>query len=489
MRLPDDLPILIKRHTDRPIRVQLYHWFREAILSGRLRPGARLPATRHLARTLRIARQTIVDAYDQLTAEGYISGRRGSGTCVCAVSDDLLRAYRQASRPRSRRGRNLSHRGTILAGVPALPAWLRGWTPRPFRIGVPALDAFPFDVWRRLAARRSRRPPRDLTAYGEPAGYPPLRKAIAAYVAATRAAHCTPEQVLIVEGSQQALDLAARVLLDPKDAVWFEEPGYWGARRAFHAAQARLVPVPVDDGGLNVDAGIARCRAARLAYVTPSHQYPLGATMSLERRLALLNWARRADAWIFEDDYDSEYRYTGPPITALQGLDDEGRVVYVGTFSKVLFPALRLGYMIVPEDVVDAFVTARALAGQHSPSLAQAVLTDFIEEGHFARHVRRMRKLYAERQEILRTTVAAVLGSALEVPPSDTGMHVIGWLPPGIGDRALSQRAAAEGVHAAPLSAFYLESCPRGGLLLGYAGYTPREITEGVRRLARLFDG
>ncbi len=489
MRLPDDLPISIERHTGRPIRVQLYHWFREAILSGRLQPGARLPATRRLAKTLGIARQTTVEAYEQLTAEGYISARQGSGTRVCAVADDLLRAYRPASRPRPRRGRNLSHRGTILAGVPALPAWLRDWTPRPFRMGVPALDAFPFDVWRRLAARRSRRPPRDLTAYGEPAGYRPLRNAIAAYVTATRAAHCTPEQVLIVEGSQQALDLAARVLLDPGDAVWFEEPGYWGAKRAFHAGEARLVPVPVDDEGLNVEAGIARCRAARLAYVTPSHQYPLGTTMSLERRLALLSWARRTDAWILEDDYDSEYRYTGPPITALQGLDDEGRALYVGTFSKVLFPALRLGYMIIPHDMTDTFITARALAGQHSPSLVQAVLTDFIEEGHFARHIRRMRKLYAERQEILRTTVAAVLGSALEVSASDTGMHVIGWLPPGVRDRGLSQRAAAEGVHAAPLSAFYLESCPRAGLLLGYAGYTPREIIEGVRRLARLFEG
>ncbi len=488
MRLTDTLPISIERQADRPIHVQLYHWFREAILSGQLRPGARLPATRSLAMTLGVARQTAVEAYDQLTAEGYISAQQGSGTCVCAVPDDLLRAYRPAARPRSSRGRILSHRGTILAAAPALPAWLRGWTPRPFRMGVPALDAFPFDEWRRLAARRSRRPPRDLTAYGEPAGYRPLRNAIAAYMSATRAARCTPEQVLIVEGSQQALDLAARVLLDPGDAVWFEEPGYWGARRAFHASEARLVPVPVDGSGLNVEAGIARCRAARLAYVTPSHQYPLGTTMSLERRLALLSWARRTDAWIFEDDYDSEYRYTGPPITALQGLDDEGRVIYVGTFSKVLFPALRLGYMIIPDDMVDAFVTARALVGQHSPSLAQATLTDFIEEGHFARHIQRMRRLYAERQEILRTTVAAVLGSALEVPVSDTGMHVIGWLPSGVGDRALSQRAAAEGIHAAPLSAFYLETCPRGGLLLGYAGYTPREITDGVRRLARLFD-
>jgi len=293
-----------------------------------------------------------------------------------------------------------------------------------------------------------------------------------------------PEQVIVVSGSQQALDLAARVLLDPGDRVWVEDPGYMGARGALSGAGARLVPVPVDGEGLGVAVGVAREPDARLACVTPSHQYPLGVTMSLGRRLELLGWANRSGAWVVEDDYDSEYRYTGCPLEALQGLDSEGRVLYIGTFSKVLFPALRLGYLVVPSDLIDAFVSARELTDRHPPTVDQAILAGFIAEGHFMRHLRRMRALYAERQAALIEEAARELPGLLDVNPAAAGMHLVGWLPEGADDREASRRAADLGVEAPPVSLYGSVSGGRGGLMLGYAAVGDREMRGGVRRLA-----
>ena len=317
-----------------------------------------------------------------------------------------------------------------------------------------------------------------------------MREAISGYLGARRAARCSPEQVVVVSGSQQALDLAARVLLDPGDAAWVEDPGYAGARAALAGAGARLVPVPVDDDGLDVSAGKEREPDARLAYVTPSHQYPLGPTMGLGRRLELLRWASGAGAWIVEDDYDGEYRYGGRPLEALQGLDTGGRVVYVGTFSKVLFPALRLGYLVVPPDLVDAFVAARELSDRGSPVIEQSVLADFIAEGNFARHVRRMRALYASRQEALVEAAKQELSGLLNIGPAEAGMHLVGSLPWGADDREASRRATSYGVEAPPVSAYAMKGAPypenphRPGLLLGYAALTEAEILRGVRRLA-----
>jgi GntR family transcriptional regulator/MocR family aminotransferase len=293
-----------------------------------------------------------------------------------------------------------------------------------------------------------------------------------------------PEQVIVVSGSQQALDLSARVLLDPGDAVWVEDPGYMGARGALSGAGARLVPVPVDEEGLEVAKGIEREPGARLACVTPSHQYPLGVTMSLGRRLELLGWAGRSGAWVIEDDYDSEYRYTGRPLEALQGLDTGGRVLYVGTFSKVLFPALRLGYLVVPPDLVDAFASARELTDRHPPTVEQAVLAGFIDEGHFVRHLRRMRALYARRQAALVEEAAHELPGLLDVGPAAAGLHLVGWLPEGEDDREASRRAANRGVEAPPVSLYGAELRVRGGLMLGYAAVAEREMRGGVRRLA-----
>ena len=378
----------------------------------------------------------------------------------------------------------MSRRATaVLAAVTGLSRGPRD--PRPFRPGLPALDAFPFEVWARLEARRWRLAPRHLLDYGDPAGHAPLRHAIAAYLGEARGVRCEWDRVIIVAGSQQGLDLAARVLLDPGDAAWIEAPGYPGARGALEAAGLRLVPVPVDADGLDVEAGARLAPRARLAYVTPSHQYPLGVTMSLARRLALLEWARQARAWIIEDDYDSEYRYVGRPLSALQGLDTAGRVVYVGTLSKVLFPSLRLGYLVVPPSLVDVFAGARAIADRHAPLIAQAVLSDFIEDGHFARHIRRTRMLYAERQAALLDVARRELAGRLDVPAAGAGMHLGGWLPPGIRDRAAAQAAARHGVMAPPLSTYRMRPGGRGGLMLGYAAFTPREIRDAGRRLAQ----
>lgn len=479
--------ITLEQASALPLYRQLYNALREAILAGQLKAGARLPATRVLANAFGISRNTVLNAYAQLFAEGYVEGEVGSGTYVArTLPDELLhaRASVTLSSPTILAGRQLSRRGTRLGTTriptPRFPGELKA-----FRPGIPALDAFPYELWARLVARRWRRPQRSLLGYGDPAGYRPLREAIASYLGEARAVRCQAEQVIVVAGSQQALDLTARMLLDEGDAAWIEDPGYLGARGALLGAGAHLVPVPVDGEGLDVAAGKACSPGARLIYATPSHQYPYGVTMSLPRRLALLEWASQAGAWVLEDDYDSEYRYAGRPLAALQGLDSEGRVIYLGTFSKVLFPALRLGYMIVPPDLVDAFAAARALVDRHSPTLDQAALADFISDGHFARHIRRMRALYAERQAILVEAATHELSGTLDVHSAEAGMHLVGWLPEGVDDVEASRRAAANGVAAPPLSMYSLQLLRRGGLLLKYTAVGEKEIREGVQRLAK----
>jgi GntR family transcriptional regulator/MocR family aminotransferase len=356
---------------------------------------------------------------------------------------------------------------------------------------VPAVDEFPLKVWRRLAGEFWRRPPRGSLGYGEPGGYRPLRMAIAEHLRAYRAVKCTWEQVIVVSGSQQALDLCARLLLDEGDGAWIEDPCYLGARAALSANGARLVPVPVDGEGLDVAAGEALAPDARLACVAPSHQYPTGATMGLRRRLALLGWASRAGAWVVEDDYDGEFRHSGRPLSSLQGLDGsaEGRVIYVGTFSKALSPALRIGYAVVPPALVDAFEGARALADRHPPVPEQAILAEFVAEGHFARHLRRMRGLYAERQRALVEAAEAELAGLLEVRPSGAGLHLVGRLPDGADDAGVSARLAACGIEAPPLSAHRLSASGTPGLVLGYAAFDEAAIRDGVGRLAGTLRG
>jgi GntR family transcriptional regulator/MocR family aminotransferase len=479
-------PRPLNARSDVPFYRQLYARLRQAILSGSLRPGSRLPSSRALAEELGIARNTVVNAFEQLRAEGYLTGRLGSGTFVSrALPEHLLRAPPADPHAPATDGLPpaLSRHATALNAVPVqLGRGVEG--PRVFRHGLPAVDAFPFDLWGRLTARAWRGRPAHLMGYGDPGGHQPLREAIAAYLGTSRGVKCHADQVIVVSGSQQALGLSARLLVDPGDAAWIEDPGYLGARGAFLAAGIRPVPAPVDGEGITLPPDARSGRGLRMAYVTPAHQYPLGVTMSASRRLALIDWAKRSNAWILEDDYDSEFRYAGRPLAALQGIDARGRVIYVGTFSKVLFPALRLGYVVVPESLVDVFVRARCLADGHSPTVVQDVLARFLSAGHFERHVRRMRQLYAERQAVLLRACRRELAGFLEVEGLDAGMHLLGRLAAGVDDRAVARRAAARGVVVTPLSSLCLVPPQRGGLLLGYTSVDARAIREGVRKLA-----
>jgi len=501
------LAILLDPTAQRPLYRQLYDKLRLAILTGELAGGTRLPSTRVLARNLGISRATVMIAFEQLLYEGYIYGAVGSGTYVKHVlPDELLQSssaknklptIRDATRDNVRENAageslpgTLSLRGKIIAETQVAPVASRQEfaEQQAFRPGLPALNEFPFKLWGQLAMRRWRHATGDMFGYGDPVGYRPLRNEIAAYLQAARGVKCREEQVIIVAGSQQAINLAAQLLIDPGDKVWVEEPCYLGARGALLSSGAQLVPIKVDAEGLQVSYGIKLYPQARLAYVTPSHQYPLGTTMSLARRLALLQWAERTGSWILEDDYDGEYRYAGKPLASLQGLDKGEHVIYIGTFSKVLFPALRLGYLIVPPQLVDAFSAARAAADRHSNTIDQLVLTDFMVQEHFARHVRRMRALYEERQHTLVEHAKRLLGDILTVDTAEAGMHLIGTLAPGINDRYASERAAAHGVVCTPISKYYLGQPDLSAFVLGYAAFNTQEILQGVEQLAIALD-
>ncbi len=485
-------PISIDSHSKSPLYRQLYDWFRSSILDGQMRPGQRVPSTRSLAAELKISRIPVLNAYEQLLAEGYFETFVGAGTRVArSIPDDALRPPSVKARKelfqsaRSTGPRRMSQRGVELTNAPAQP-WFD--VSGAFRVSLPALDHFPIGVWSKLVARHSRNPPIGIMAYGNAMGYAPFRAAIAEYLGAVRGVRCAPSQILVTTGSQQALQLAAQVLLDPNDRVWMEEPGYLGARQAFVTARAQLIPVPVDHDGMKVTEIIGRGRSARAAYVTPSHQYPMGTTMSATRRMLLLNWAARSGAWIIEDDYDSEYRFGSRPIASLQGLDTNARVIYIGTFSKVMFPALRLGYMVVPKDLLSAFSAARDAADIFSSTLYQAVMTDFIREGHFARHIRRMRMLYMDRRRALVKAIHTQTGDLLEVIGDAAGMHLLALLPPGINDVAVSRQAAQRRISVMPLSSCCLKPPTRGGLILGYGGANAQQIHEGMRKLRMIVE-
>jgi GntR family transcriptional regulator / MocR family aminotransferase len=488
-----------------PLQRRIYHALRSAILARRLRPGDRLPSSRQYAESLEVSRTTIALVYEQLRAEGYIEGRERSGTFVAtALPDDSLVALPASqravatvkSRPAITRAApgpkspvvsgaaSLSARGALLASLDvssSISSTVVG--PRAFRLGTPALDAFPYTLWGRLLARRWRQFSASQLAYGSANGFAPLRSAIAEHVRTARAVTCHDDQVLIVSGAQQAFDLVARVLLDPGDTVCVEDPGYRGLRSAFEGAGARLVPVTVDAEGIDVATGVAFVPGARLTCVTPSHQFPLGITMSAARRLALLQWADNANAWILEDDFDSEYRFRGRPLPSLQGMDPHGRVVYVGTFSKTLFPSLRLGFLIVPTVLVDAFARARAVLDRHSPQLEQAVLADFIAEGHLVRHIRRMRAIYTEREARLRALLHEGVGEFVEPSQADAGMHLVAWVTGGGSDRRLADLADAAGIAVAPLSGLASHRLARGALLMGFAAFDEQAMRRGVESL------
>ena len=476
-----------------PLHRQFYESIRTAILRGQFAAGARLPASRRMAAEFSVSRNTITAAFEQLIAEGYLETRRGSGTYVSpTIPDDLINikpSKKAASSPANSK-RQLSERGKTI--VRAKSDWLMSsGVPRPLAPCVPDAGDFPFEIWSQLAARRLKKPKRSLFNYGEIAGYTPLREAIAAHLGATRGVRCTFEQVIIVSGTQQAADMTARVLLDPNDTVWAENPGYQGTRAAFIANNLKIAAIPVDEEGLNVEKGVAVAPHAKLICVTPSHQYPLGVTMSLARRFELLEWAKKREAWIFEDDYDSEFRYESRPLAALQGLDaeDGGRVIYAGTFSKVLSPALRIGYLIVPPDLIEAFTAAKALLDRHSPVFEQIILADFFAGNHFARHLRRTRKIYAQRRQTLISAIKKELGEAVEIAASNAGLHLTIWLNVEKTDVEIARFAQARGVDCEPLSALCIDKKMRPALILGFAPFTETEITESVKILAEILVG
>jgi len=465
-----------------PLHSQLYGDIREAVLSGRLRSGARLPSSRALAEQLRLARNTVLTAYDQLIAEGYVEARKGSGIYVSETLPGFGAQRPQRSRnPRSNaKPPRPSSRGKRLGELaPLLPPP----NPIPFRHGFPALDAFPKRTWGRLTAKHWRKATNSSLGYGGAQGFFPLRQAIADYLAAVRGVKCTPQQVIIVAGSQQALYLAGQVTLDSDDCALVEDPGYMGARAALLAAGARLIPVPVDGDGLNISSLAVQRQEPKLIYTTPSNQYPTTVTMSLGRRRKLLQWASRKRAWILEDDYDSEYRYNSQPIASLQGLDTSDSVIYLGTFSKLLAPSLRMGYLVAPEALVDAFSAASAVITRHAPAVEQVVLAEFIEQGHLTRHVRKMRSAYQERRDALIASAKKHAPRLLTIPSPAGGTHVIAEVKTRHTDVRVAQRAAEFGVECRPLSAYFLHPGGKQGLVLGYGGFSPAAIDRSMRRL------
>lgn len=483
--LPPSVLSHLNRASEVPLHLQVYEGLREAILEGTLKPALKLPSTRAMATHLGVSRNTVLLAFEQLLLEGYLESRVGDGTYVTHTLPDTslqkveVKPISEGVQPR------LSGRARKLLEV-QVTQYLSQPEYRAFRSGMPALKDFPFEEWRKLHARHWKNPPVQLLSYGDPRGHFPLRQAISEYLNASRGVRCTPDQVLITSGSQQGLELAARLLLDEGDSLWMEDPGYLGARAAFQASGLNLCPIPIDQEGMQVQHGAKHHPHARMVYVTPSHQYPLGITLSLTRRLELLKWARESGAWILEDDYNSEYRYEGRPLNALQGLDQDGRVIYVGTFSKVLLPSIRIGYLVLPEHLMDLFVHARSLVDRMPPGITQAVLAEFMENGGFERHVRKMRLLYADRQALFLKMAALHFPDWLPFQPSPAGMHLVSHLDSRFSDQALVEEARKVGVTVRALSPSYLQGAQQG-LLFGYTGFPEDESMLAAHDLGRVF--
>lgn len=462
---------------------QLTLVLRESIRSGDLKPGESLPSTRHLASSLGISRGLVTDAFEQLIAEGFLEAQPGSGTKVSRGLAEFPALNTAEQTKRAKAEQKLPPRAEAFANVARQFAPL---PPVPFAVSVPVGPTAPDDTWRRLGNRtrglRSAAP----SGYDDPQGVLALRRAIADYVRKSRSVHCTPQQVIITAGTQQGLYLACQVLLEPADRVWVEEPAYRGITGILEATGAieRMVRVPVDESGVDVEFGVRAAQDARAAFVTPSHQYPLGMPLSMVRRTALVAWARSNDAWIVEDDYDSELRYVGHPFPSLQGLAPD-RVIYLGTFSKILFPSLRLGYAIVPEHLVPAFCGARSLMDRHPPSADQHSLAAFISEGHLDRHIRRVRLVYADRRiQLISIIERYISGDLAWLQPGDQGMHLVLWLAYTIDDEAVTAKAMDAGVSIRAVSPMYSEGKGKPGLILGLGGYTNEQMERAVKKLA-----
>lgn len=467
------------------LKDQLYHAFREAILDGRLHPRMKLPSSRALSETMQISRNSVLQGFDRLIDEGYLLTKPGSGTYVSDTIPDELIAIPNRSDV------SVQAFDSALELNPQLLEMARlrdkGNTRHSmFNIGVGCVDLFPHQLWGRLLGRVWRQSRKTQGKHSHSAGHLPLREAISDYARSTRGLNCTPEQIIIVNGTQQAINLTAQVLLQQGDEVWLDEPGYDGALGAFLSQNLQVRPVSLDDEGTKIAEAIQQWPSVKLAFTAPSHQFPLGGTLSLPRRLALLDWAAEQNKWILEDDYNSEFRYSARPIQALQGLDKQQRVIYAGTFSKMLLPELRLGFLVVPPKLVDAFNLAKHYADSHTAYLEQATLALFIAEGHYARHVRRVRKACLARQTALITAIEQYLPDKLSVQTSDSGIHLVCWLKGGLTEDEVINKCRQLSLGAQPLSRYCQAPYPRQAILLGYAAHTPDELRENIKNLAQV---
>ena len=470
----------LDRASRTPLTRQIYMQVRSAVLSGALCPGTRVPSSRAMASKLGVARASVVLAYEQLLAEGYVESRQGSGTFI---SGDLTGL---ASR---RRGAPRAIKCAVPTSAQIFPDFERSAVQsdaRPFNTGRTLIDARTAETWRSLTHRAVRRLGANDLGYTDPGGLAELRGNICEYLRAARAVRCDPEQVIITGGTQQAIDIAIRVLLAPGDEVWVEDPGYPLTHAQLLLAKTRPHPIPVDSQGLIVDAGQRSAPRARAAFVTPSHQFPTGVMLSMARRLELLAWARHSAAFIVEDDYTSEFRYSGPPLASLQGLDDTERVIYVGTLNKALFPGLRIGYAVVPRALLQAFVGVRYLMDRQPATLQQVVVSEFMQQGHFAAHIRRMRELYREQRDALVETLMRRAADRLDVALPDQGMHLVAYLRDESSDIAIEATAQRAGIVLRAISRFYRAARPRPGLMLGFSGFPRQLIVPSAARLAAL---
>ncbi|MDX8458388.1 PLP-dependent aminotransferase family protein [Mesorhizobium humile] len=502
--------LTVNRASPEHLSRQLYHGLVAIIRSRALPPGSELPSTRALAAELGLGRNTIVAAYDQLVTEGYLANRQGARPVIVDLPDGPRETPAEAH-PEPLRSPSL--RGQLLLSQPyhhGRPGHVA------FHPGMPDAQSFPFGVWGRLVARRASHGGETLFGTYDVTGHPALKDAIAGYLYSARGVRCRPEQIVITTGAQAAFDLLARLLLDPDDTVWMEEPGYYGAKAAFTVAGARILPIPVDqERGWYLEHdpekwgpvfGQRSCSGKelerdgdstkrhrglappdplpRLIYVTPACQHPLGITMRMEERLRLLDIAETANAWVIEDDFDGEYRFQGRPVPAIQSMDRSGRVIYVGTFAKLLFPALRLGFMVLPSELAVRIVNALSTTGQFAPLLLQAALADFITEGHMSRHLKRMRRIYAQRRQLFRDIVTERLRDEITLSPAEAGIQVVGYLREGIDDIKVSQAAAKRAINVSPLSKYFQNTAPTQGLVLGYAACDAAQMRDGVERLA-----
>jgi GntR family transcriptional regulator/MocR family aminotransferase len=476
----------VTRAGDTPLFRQLYLQLRSAILSRRLRPGTKLPSTRELASQLGVSRSAAVAAYEQLLAEGYTSGRRGSGTYI---SPDLPEPIQGSLQRRKKPVAATTSRAAQIKTLGELVDVTVQNDARPFNLGRSLLDARTVELWRKLNARALRSLDPGHLGYSDPRGTIQLRKTICDYLQAARAVRCDPEQIVVTTGTQHAIDIVIRVLPGLDKEVWIEDPGYPLTRQALLAAGATVRSIPVDGQGIDVGTGIKSAPNARAVFVTPSHQFPTGVVLSMARRLELLAWARANDAWIVEDDYASEFRYGGRPLASLQGLDEGERVIYIGTLNKALFPGLRIGYAVVPRALLRAFVTARYLMDRQPSTLSQSVVAAFMEEGHFAAHVRRMRLLYRDQRDELVAALRSRLGADVTVQAPDQGMHLVAFTRRGLSDVAIERAGRQHGVIVRAMSRLYVAAAPRSALMLGFSGYPRQTIIPAVERLARVVEG